>query len=80
MHDFPRCSLSLQVSSVFHDASIGNAVNIVLVKIILLEEDQVSYWTSFSHEVFLICHRGCIFDGLVLLRRKQYLKTSAVHN
>ncbi|KAK8389753.1 hypothetical protein O3P69_009031 [Scylla paramamosain] len=38
------------VSSVFHDASIGNAVNIYVVRIILLEDDQ--------HEALEISHNA----------------------
>lgn len=33
--------LHIQVSNLFHDASLGNAVNIVVVRIILLEDEQV---------------------------------------
>lgn len=29
-----------QVSTLYHDASIGNAINVVLVKIILLENKE----------------------------------------
>lgn len=32
----------------FHDATIGNAINIVIVRIILLEEPQVSGITALS--------------------------------
>ena len=33
---------SLQVSALYHDASIGNAINIVLVRLILLEMEEVT--------------------------------------
>ena len=32
-----------QVASIYRDASIGNAINIVVVKIVLLEADQVGH-------------------------------------
>lgn len=34
--------IPLQVSTMYHDSSIGNAVNVALVKIMLLEEEEVS--------------------------------------
>lgn len=34
--------MSLQVAGLFRDASIGNAVNIIIVRLVLLEEDEVS--------------------------------------
>jgi len=30
-----------QVATIYHDATIGNAINIVLVRIIYLEHDEV---------------------------------------
>ena len=33
--------LVLQVASVYRDRSIGNAINIVVVKVVVLETDQV---------------------------------------
>lgn len=40
----------LQVSKMYHDVTIGNAVNIVLVRVMYLEEDDVSIIPS-SHSV-----------------------------
>jgi hypothetical protein len=31
-----------QVSIIYHDATLGNAVNIVLVRLLKLEQDEVS--------------------------------------
>lgn len=31
----------LQVAGIFHDASIGNPINIAIVRLILLEDDEV---------------------------------------
>jgi len=32
---------AMQVATMYHDATIGNAVNIVLVRVIYLEQDEV---------------------------------------
>lgn len=36
------CVILLQVAGLFRDASIGNAINIVVVRLILLEQDEVN--------------------------------------
>jgi len=33
--------LVLQVATMYHDATIGNAINIVLIRIIYLEQNEV---------------------------------------
>jgi len=33
--------IMLQVATMYHDATIGNAINIVLVRIVYLEQDEV---------------------------------------
>lgn len=43
-----------QVATMYHDATIGNAVNIVLVRIIFLEQEEVrsSQLSTISMHVF----------------------------
>lgn len=41
-------SLCCQVTELYHDASLGNAVDLVIVRIILLEEDQVTALCEFK--------------------------------
>lgn len=36
-------NIMFQVANLYHDASIGNAVNIIVTRIVLLTEDQVKY-------------------------------------
>jgi len=38
----------------FQDASIGNSVNIVLVRILLLEDEQVTVTCYAHHGIYLI--------------------------
>jgi len=41
-----------QVASIYRDASIGNAINIVVVKIVVLEADQVdAFYSMVRHGV-----------------------------
>lgn len=40
MHTSDWCSYS-QVAGIFHDASIGNAIHIILVRLILLQGEEV---------------------------------------
>lgn len=37
----------LQVAGLFQDASIGNAINIAVVRLILLEKDEVMHFSVF---------------------------------
>lgn len=43
-----RCCYSFQVAGLFRDASIGNAINIVVVRLILLEQEEVKTCLFFD--------------------------------
>lgn len=43
----------LQVAGLFQDASIGNSINIVVVRLILLEKDEVKRVCMLSHHIRL---------------------------
>lgn len=46
---FTSFALALaQVAGLFHDPSIGNAIHIVLIRLILLEEEEVRFQSCFS--------------------------------
>lgn len=42
-HRKKQCFFLLQVAGLFRDPSIGNAINIVVVRLILLEQDEVKH-------------------------------------
>jgi ABC-type transporter Mla maintaining outer membrane lipid asymmetry ATPase subunit MlaF len=42
-------SFVFQVAKLYHDASIGNTINIIVTRLVLLTEDQVS--TTFVHKL-----------------------------
>lgn len=50
------CITSWQVAGIFHDASIGNAIHIVLVRLILLHGDEVQccWWGTMSTMLVLV--------------------------
>lgn len=51
----------LQVSMLFHDASIGNSVNINVVKLLLLDEKQVSILNYYKRSKFrMFCHKNIL--------------------
>lgn len=43
-----RFCYSFQVAGLFRDASIGNAINIVVVRLILLEQEEVKTCLFFD--------------------------------
>jgi len=49
----------LQVSTMYHDATIGNAINIVLVRIIYLEKDEVSGYTQMVMIMVIMFTAAC---------------------
>lgn len=44
----------LQVAGIFHDASIGNAIHIILVRLILLQGEEVQLFGKLIYFFFLI--------------------------
>jgi len=42
----------LEVAKMYHDATIGNAINIVLVRIIYLEQNEVDEASMFQLFIF----------------------------
>jgi len=42
----------LEVAKMYHDATIGNAINIVLVRIIYLEQNEVDEASMFQFFIF----------------------------
>lgn len=51
-------SVFLQVAGIFHDASIGNAIHVILVRLILLHGEEVKRQTAL-HNVVLSCREKC---------------------
>jgi len=48
-------AIGLQVATMYHDATIGNAINIVLVRVIYLEQDEVGLYTVGYTACLLLC-------------------------
>lgn len=49
-------SMCLQVAGIFHDASIGNAIHVILVRLILLQGEEVTLtWDKPFMEFLCFC-------------------------
>jgi len=53
-----------QVASIYRDASIGNAINIVVVKIVVLEADQVDAF-FFRQGVRVLASIVCLSVSMI---------------
>ena len=56
--------LYLQVATMFHDATVGNSINIVLVRILIMEEEDVRCTLQTTYYIYIFYEPRCEKTGL----------------
>ena len=63
-----------QVSLLFYDASLGNSVNINIVKLLLLDKEQVTPLYFLSAEATLLYINDILYNDTLTISQLIYIK------
>ena len=63
-----------QVSLLFYDASLGNSVNINIVKLLLLDKEQVTPLYFLSAEATLLYINDILYNDILTISQLIYIK------
>ena len=63
-----------QVSLLFYDASLGNSVNINIVKLLLLDKEQVTPLYFLSDEATLLYINDILYNDTLTISQLIYIK------
>ena len=63
-----------QVSLLFYDASLGNSVNINIVKLLLLDKEQVTPLYFLSAEATLLYINDILYNATLTISQLVYIK------